>query len=86
MKDMCIICRRPRGDHLISTLECPPHQTYYRACTHERRIGVGYVSGDGLTGWLESTCQDCGERIVFGKPPAGVHQGGPDERVAATGN
>lgn len=78
MTEKCFNCRRPRDEHIEGTLRCPT-STYWSPCRHNRRQGTGCIATDG-TGWSDETCQDCGERIVIGKPPGyeintGVAQG-----------
>lgn len=67
MKDMCMVCERPRSEHEASSA-CPPYTTYFTPCKHERTQGSMAVGMDGVR-WSDITCMDCYERFVTGTPP-----------------
>lgn len=75
MKDMCIICRRPKIEHVSGKhgawLNCPV-VTHYTPCKHERRQGTGCISSAPGHSWSDETCSDCGERLIQGTPPYAV--------------
>lgn len=75
----CGICRLPKGKHWVTAgprYQCPV-ETFFTPCLHRNRQGIGAIGTAGMS-YSDTTCMDCGDRIVFGTPPDSQSDAGAD--------